>query len=370
MLTINDYIQALRSPICERIFKMEFLDENMNVTGENTANVLNGSLNIELNSNARRTCSLTFDNTRGIYIPNEDSDLWINKKFRLYTGLKINGEEWLNLRGTFVVGNPSLSSAFSSKTVSLSGHDKWDLLNGTLGGTLEDTFIIPSGSSIADAVDLVLSTAGDTMSPIVGYTDVTTPSTISRLPGNTYSEMLVELAGFMSWEVFYDTEGRLRFQPPLDFATESSVWDFSTGETTYKGATHLYEFDEIYNVVIVIGDNINSMTIKGIAEDTNIFSPFNIYKIPRKPFIITDNIIHTELFATQRAEYELKKKIALQESITVKAFPVDLINEGEIVTVEDLSCDLNRDRCQVQSISYPLRNEGEMTLTLWKERTF
>lgn len=364
------YVQALRSHICKRIFKIEFLDENMITTGERALDVLNGSLNIELNSNARRSCSLTFDNSRRMYIPNEDSEIWINKQFRLYTGLEIDGKEFLNLRGTFVIGNPSISSNFSSKTASITGLDKWKLLDGTLNGELEDTMEIPSGSSIADAVNLVLTAAGDTISPIVYATDVTTPSTIRKAPGSKYSEFLVELADFLSWEVFYDEEGRLRFQPPLDFETEPSVWDFSTDEVTYRGSDHAYEFDKVKNVVKVTGDNIDAHTIYGIAEDTNIFSPFNIYKIPRNVKNIIDNIIHTETFANQRAEYELSKLIALQESVSLKAFPIDIINEGEIITIADESCDLHRDRCQVQSIVYPLRNEGEMTMTVWKARKF
>lgn len=367
---MTEYEKHLRAPIVKRIFKIEFLDENKNVTGEQSLDVLDGSMNIDLNTNARRGCSLTFDNSEEAYTPNEDSHIWIDRMFRLYTGIMVGNEERLFLRGTFVLGNPTIASDFSAKTASIVGMDKWHLLDGTLGGIMEDAVTILYGESIADAVQGVLDMAGDDTAPIIAYTDMTVPCHINKAPGDNYASILTELAEFLSWEVFYDEGGRLRFQPPQDFETEASVWDFSTNETTYKGGSHSYEVDKVKNSVLVIGDNINEHIVKGRAQDTNIFSPFNVYRWRVNSLVITDDLIHEDIYAQQRAEYELAKVIAMQESISVNAVPVDVINEGDIVTVEDGSADLHRDRCQVRGVTFPLRSDGFMTLDLWKTRKF
>lgn len=367
-MSYDTYIQSLKSGIGQRIIRLEFLDKNNQVTGQDTYNVLDGTLSTKLDANARRNCSLVLANHKGLYTPNEDSNIWINGQFRLYTGRRINDEDYLNLRGTFIVSNPVLDSNFSNLTASIQGLDKWEKLNGTLGGIIEETYVVAAGESIYAAVKGVLQKTSDTLDPMVYPSNYVTPNPIVKEPGANYAEILIELANLYSWEVFYDIEGRLRFQPPIDPLKESAVWDFSTNEITYRGSSHSYSLDKIKNVVKVCGDNINFSTVKGIAEDTNIFSPFSIGKIGRVPHIISDDLINTVDLANQRAEYELKKLITLQESGNIKSLPIDIINEGDVITIEDKNNDFHRDRYQVQDISENLRSNGEMTLNVWKER--
>ncbi len=369
MITHQDYINALRNKAGERIMKLEFIDKYSQVVGEDSHNVIDGSINIQLHANSRRNCSLVFMNKNGEYIPNEDSNFWINRQFKLYTGLEINGQEYWNLRGTFYVSNPTLDSNFSDITATIAGLDKWARIDGTLGGKLENPLSIEVGELVTDVVRDIFTLAGETETPIIYPSNMVTPYTINKASGDTYSSVLIDLANLLSWEVFYDVDGRPRFQPPVDSKKEGSVWHFGTDEVSYHGASHTYKLDEIRNIVKVYGDNINGLLVTGIAEDQNIFSPTYVNKIGRKPEIIEDNLIYSVDLANQRAVYELGKLVSLQESVNIKCLPIDVISEGDIITIEDEDIDLHRDRFQVQTISESLRFDSEATISVWKERS-
>lgn len=370
MINYTKYIDNIKKGISQRIIKLEFLDRNGQVVGESTKDILDGSLNVKLKANSRRSCSFTFCNKDGLYIPNEDSNIWVDRQFRLYTGRRIDGEDYYNLRGTFVISNPSLSSDKSNLTASINGVDKWETLNGKLGGTFEDTFVVNEGETITTVVkSLFTDKINDALEPIIYPSNAVIDYPMVKEPGSTYDKLLTDLASMLRWDAFYDLNGHFRFQPPIDVTKEGEVWNFGTNEVTYGGSTHTYNSDDIKNVVAVYGDNINSDQVYGIAEDTNIFSPFNIYKFGRKVHVITDDIIYNNVLAMQRAEYELGNIIKLQESVNIKCLPVDIINEGDIITIEDSANDLHRDRYQVQSISEGLMSDGTLTLEVWRERT-
>lgn len=368
---MTGYIRHLKENITERIFKIEFLDKYGQVTGEDTINIISGNINTKLQANARRSCSLVFQNSEGSYVPDEDSNFWLDKQFRLYTGLKINDEEHYNLRGTFVVGNPVLASNFAEVTASIEGLDKWLMLDGTLGGTLEDAYVINKSTSIPVAVRAIFQAAGEPMMPIIHDTDAVTPNPIIKEIGDTYADMLTELAGFMSWDIFYDEMGHPRFQPPINVETQGVVWHFSDKENLYLGGTRTPHYDKLKNVVKVIGDNINNAMVVGIAEEDNILSPVSTHRLDRRiVHVVFDDIIDTVPRATIRAKYELTKLVALQNSINIKCVPVDILSEGDIITLTDSKLYLNRDRLQIQSISESLRYNGEMTIEAWQAQKF
>jgi len=247
-------------------------------------------------------------------------------------------------------------------------NDKWSLLNGDLAGTLSSDYIVPVGTNIGSVVKDIITLSGDVKSPVIIPTNVTSPYTLTIDRNSNYADLLIKLAEMISYDIFYDENGVLRFQSPTEDNIRPSIWDFSTNEVTYLGSTRRYEFNKVKNSVYVYGDNINGSQVSGLAQDNYIFSPTNVGLIGERPLVINDEIIYTNDLAQQRANYELKKSIILQEIVDVDCIPIYHLKENDIITIEDNGNGLNRDRYLIQNGNIPLKYDGTMKLNLWKFR--
>jgi hypothetical protein len=370
MATLNDFMQKLKSKTAIRIFKIEQLDANENVLNELTGKVISGDLSITDDIGSRKTANITFDNSDGALLPSDTGNIWMNKKFKISTGAVLDGgEEYYISRGIFLCSEPELSSSFDGEsTISIQFLDKFNLLNSQLGGTLENTYIIPVGTSITSAVQQLLIDAGELKPPIIEPTTEVTPFTITMEYGNTYGDILIQLAQFLSWTCYFDNEGYFRFESNTDIETSGSVWDFSTDEITYIDSKHRYEFTKVFNNVLVIGDTYNGSTVRATATDTNSTSPTRVSLIGKKTKIIEDDLIHTIDLAQQRANAELQSAISLIETTDLSCVPIDLIRGGDIVTVTDSASGLNETRFLVKSLTFPLNVDSTMSIQCWKGR--
>ena len=244
------------------------------------------------------------------------------------------------------------------------------MLDGTLGGELEAEYIVNVGTNIGVAVKAILQDAGEVKSPIISPITINTPYTLVKNPGDTYADLLIELAEMVSWEVNYDRNGYPRFQTPTNLDSTGSTWDYSTEEILYLGSQHKYEYTKIRNYIVVYGDNINGQLFRAVAQDNNAQSPTRVSLIGKRVDVITDDLIYTTSLAQQRADYELQKAIALIESVNMNSIPIDIIEGGNIITIFDESNGLYADRFLVNSVNFPLVNDGEMKLNVWKTRSF
>lgn len=370
MSTLSDFITKIKSKTATRIFKIERLDENENVIGELTSKVIRGDLSVTDDMGARRTGSISFDNTGGTLIPSDTGSIWMNNRFKISTGLIMDdGEEYYVSRGIVLCSEPELTSAYDGEaSISIQFLDKFSLLNSQLGGTLENTYIIPAGTSITDAVQQILSDANELKPAIIEPTNEVTPFTITMEYGSNYGNLLEQLANFLSWTCYYDNEGYFRFESKPDIFTEGSVWDFSTDEITYIDSRHRYEFTKVFNNILVIGDTYNGSTVRATASDTNATSPTRIARIGKKTKVIEDSLINTTDLAQQRADAELQAGISLVEATDISCIPVDIISGGDIITITDDISGLNEERFLVKSISFPLNVDGNMSIQGWKGR--
>lgn len=380
-LTINDYILSAQSNIRTHIAKIEILEEKkfpfidkycINVLDEISEDIISGS--ITLNNTPigqRRSATLTLKNDDGKYTPAYRETLWLNKMIKIYSGLKINGEDYFINKGIFVISEVQVNSQFSDKNVIITCVDKFANLDGTIAGTLASPYIIDVNTILKDAVMAVFAEAGEKELPIIEIGDISsTPIayTIAKEAGDTYSSILSDLANMISWNCFYDKNGIPRFQSPTDEQLAVSSWSFSTDEVTYLGVTHRYKFDSVKNTVVVFGDNINGELFKATSVDENAISPTRVELIGTRVKVITDENIYNDDLAQQRADYELKQAIILQESIDLQAIPIDYLDEGQIITIWDESAGLDKERYLINSISIPLLSGGNMTLNCWKTR--
>lgn len=365
------YEEGLRSHIRQNIYKIEFLDQDEITLDEIIKYEVEGNISIERKNGMRRTCNLTLDNSSGRFTPSSSGLISISNRVKIYTGLKIDNIDYYNQRGVFVLGNPRMTKNNNGeKIIVLEMYDKFALLDGTVMGTLEAEYIIPVGKPIQQAVIDLAIEAGITTPVLVYPTDMVTPYTLTISAGDTFATIFFKYAEMLTWDVFFDQYGVLRFQPPTDEDTQSPEWEFTEGDTIYLSSVHNYEWNKIRNFVAVTGDNINGNIAYATASNNNIFSDTYVGKIGKRTEVLQDEIITTDGLALLRAEYEVRLNTQIQETADVQSVPIDIINENDIVLLDDTENGFNRDRYIVNTINYPLANGQEMSINLMKARVY
>lgn len=367
-VTFQQYLNYLQtSPILRPRVKLEFLRADETVDTVITEDILSGNLVINRNNGTRRTVNVEFKNTNGYFNPDRYR-VWINKKFKLYLGYNINGEDFLLPQGVFVLDNPSYSSSPSGCTATISGSDKFILLNGETGnGIFNDIYEIPVNSNTLTAIRNLLTIFKDPKSPILQDTSTLTPYTFRKNIGDNCGDMLNEFAYMLSRNIYYDVEGRFNYKDDVDDNIKQSLHDFNYGydKYSYLGSNYEGRFADVRNVVKVIGNNNTGTNVSFTAKNTNLLSPTNIYVdgIGEKSFTPQ---FRTELSTVAQcqalAEYILKRVNALNASVTIESVPMFHLDVDEIITLTDKFYQFQKQRFLINSINIDLKIGGTMSI--------
>lgn len=369
-ITFEQYVEALKYKNRYPIAKIEWTDSNGLTTREVIGDLVDGTLTSTYTNGMRRTVSLELQNTTGDYTPtDEDGLIWFTKGFKLFTGLRINDEDYFNPQGVFVLGNPTVNHNFAERTMSLQAYDLFAKLDGTLNGILLDMYHFPVGSNAADVFRVVFNDAGLNVPVIINPTleTKTIPYTLTADLGETYADILLnKLQPAFTQDIYFDEVGNAVIDNPTQQQSAGSVWRFSAEnveETLYIGGSKTVDFNKMYNKVKVVGQQEDGTVFSGEAEDDNIFSSTFVGKIGNVTFFLEDEQIYTDDLATLRAQHELNKGIQLYEIIQISCVPLDIIKEGDIITITDIDLGLDEARCLVTSFNIPLRHDGVMDIT-------
>ena len=273
MVGFNDYLNEINKTIRTSILKVQFLRADETPLFEVVNDVSNsGTLNIQNKNGVRRSTSFDLTNFKKEYFPELDSPIWIGKKFKLWLGYRINGEDYFLPQGVFVMDDPTVNS--NSFTVGVSGIDKFAMLDGTLGGEIDSIFIINAGVSLTTAINSVMLLSNDPK-PVVIDTALgtsTLPYQIIKETGDTIGSILIELAEAFSCNIYYNEDGFLVFEKDSSDSTKGVIHVFSDGEfeTNYSNGNIQHNFSEVYNSCLVIGDNINGAIATGKVSNLSL----------------------------------------------------------------------------------------------------
>lgn len=366
----NYVLEALLSPIVSFYTKIEWLDWNESVIGDFTPYVIDGNITVDVSRNSRRNFTLRLENTSGLFIPG-GSYVNMKVKVRLKRGvLSSQGIYWWN-KGVYVLCDPESIHNKAEVEVNLNGYDKWALLDGTLGGILTETYIIPNGTLVSEAIKSLAQLAGETkfnFDPCAA----TTPYEITKDPGTTIADIITELALIPSYQIFYDIDGFLRFKPIVDANTKPILYDFSTtGEFKdfYIGGTYKPEWSKIKNYWKVIGyhDTTTGVIYSGVAEDNNPNSPTNTSPPPtgigKKAEILEDSNLTSNDLCTQRAQYELQQNLKRINRSSHTLIPCPFLVEEDCIQLEDTKNGIQKGKYEIQSIYEPFNQE--MQIETW-----
>lgn len=367
MATFQDYLAEIEKPIRESLTKVVFLRADETPLFEVTNEIsTDGSLNIQNKNGVRRSVGFGLDNFNQQFFPELDSPIWLGKKFKLYMGYRIDGEDFYLPQGVFVMDDPMVES--ETNTVQINAVDKFGLLDGSLGGELDSIFIINAGVTVNTAVRSVMLLSNDTKPIIIDSTvaSQTLPYQIIKETGDTLGSILEELALAFSCNVYYNEDGSLVFEKDISDAIKGSLYDFivEDNEVNYAGGNTRHKFREVYNACLVIGDNINGSIATGEVLNNDLLSDTSIPNIGyKRTLVIYDDIIYNSSLAIERAKYELKRAMTVGTEGSLTSVQMYHFDVDRVITITNERLNFDHKRTLINSISIPF-NMSEMSLQL------
>ena len=374
-ISMSYLTDVLKRPTIKPRFRLFVLnpDETINYEIPEEDIIINsGNFTENYQNGQRKSVNINLINIDGKYTPSINT-IWVHDRFRFDIGLEFDGQVYWFPRGIYILGNPSADHQDSDKQVSLTLVDKFAVLEGK-AGTLEATYEIPVGSDIEQAIMGILTLDNGSgypidLKPIIydrAFKGLKMPYTLSKDAGSTLGEMLLEIGTILNAEVYYNSQGNLCFininETTLD-VQKASLWDYSDEDRDYGGATANYDFENAVNEVHVVGDNINNEIFSAMAKNENPVSPLCIQRIGRRIEYINDSNIYSDDLAQQRANYELRKFGILKTTMNIQVSFNPLLFVNNLITITDKYYNLARERFLIQSISYTIGNESQMTIS-------
>lgn len=375
-LTFSDYLTLLSKGIYRQRIKLQILHySDLSIQYEIVGDIVenSGSLNVERKNGIRRTMSCSLINHTvynvGKYVPDiVNGVLSPRQPIKLYLGLADeNGNEYYISQGVFFLTDPIVTSNFAESVVDLDLSDAFSMFDGTIGGELTKTYIIPLNSNIYNVINSILQTENYYPLPCIldsQYSSQTTPYTITKEAGSgTYGDILNELALMLSANLFFNTEGQLVFQQDYNDGIKGSVFDFTTANAQYLGATNKYDYTKFYNSILVVGQNVNGVIYSAEVTNTNLMSPTSVNNIgfKRQKRIEDPNINSTQL-CIDRANFELKRAIAIQNEVSISSIPLYHLDVDQVITLTDENLGFNKERFLINGFTIPFDVGGKMTI--------
>lgn len=375
--TYSDYINYIKTETTkEPIFKIELLrqeDESVYSTLEGKIENNSGALTIALNDGIRRTVNFTIinsDNEFYSYIEN----LTINSKFALYLGFMINDEPFYIKQGVFLFDDPSITSKLSDRKIEITGSDKWVLWT----TNFETTYVIAKLETYGSIIRK-MSTLGiinDVKTPLIDplIENLQIPYAITKTVDNTPADLMLEIALALSCRIYYNTEGQLVVEKIIQDNQKSTLYKFSTSEFNYLGGKKTLKNSEIYNSVIVQGDNVQtgSPIILEVQNNdlTDKNSIPNVGRIKRK--IITDYTqgITSIALAQERGVYELRQVSVQNNLIDIDSISMYHLDVDNCVDLEDEYLTNDYDRFLIKNINIPIGSNLNSTLSGYRVNEF
>lgn len=376
----NDkYKKIVERPEVFPMYRVELLDHYEHVLGDITDNISadnSGSISINYQQGVRRTCTFTLFDNDGKFIPRVDGNLWINKKFKLYVGLKdiyTNDIYWFS-QGVYCLIDPVIDR--ESKTVTINGVDKYGFLGSETGyNQITITHVIDRNVLIKDAIEDTLmtdmgnGTVIDSITPVIDNNlwSQRMPYELSKAPASYLSDIFIELGNIMGADTYYDSDGHMRYDigtEDMSYSFKDSVWDFSDITPEYMSPSLQFTTTSVVNSVTIVGNNSNTEEFwTYTAENHNPLSPVSIENIGIKAYYEESTSVYDDSTVKDYAEYVLNQKSILQQAMSFSCPLIPHLDVNEIITITDSFYGFEEQRFIIQSITMPLDASTSMQIT-------
>ena len=292
----DDY-NILSQQIITKYIKLEILNFQYNVVDEISGNLTAMSVNIDSESDLRRSCNLTFVVTDASFDVKAGNKIWLDKFCRPWVGYEniYTGKiQWYN-QGIYLINAPSWRYNATTHELSLAGLDLASKLTGLRNGELEGIPTkIPAGSSVREAMIAAIELAGFTKQTISECKDVdgniiAVPNDIEIAQGGTVWNIVTQLRDILPrYETFFDVDGVFIYQPIPTGSGDPVIIDDTIWPNLLIDESINNDFESVKNYIEVYGRTL----------DPSYFSTNTTYSgstlsltVADYPTALTDNTI-------------------------------------------------------------------------------
>lgn len=257
----EDY-NVLKQQYIKKYIRLELLDFQYNIVDELSGNMTKCSINVDSNSDLRRSCDLGFVVTTSTFDIKSGSKLWLDKFVRPFVGyenMRTGEIQWYN-QGIYLVNNPQWSYDASTNEISMQALDLMSKLTGLRNGNLEGIpTVIAKDENVREAIISTLALGGFTK--YICEECKTNDGTIVPVPydieidvGGTVYDILAELRDIMpNYQIYFDVNGVFHYEPiPLAY-DDPVLIDDDLWPSLLISENINTDFESVKNYVEVLG---------------------------------------------------------------------------------------------------------------------
>lgn len=292
----DDY-SILSQQIITKYIKLEILNFQYNVVDEISGNLTAMSVNIDSESDLRRSCNLTFVVTDASFDVKAGNKIWLDKFCRPWVGYEniYTGKiQWYN-QGIYLINAPSWRYNATTHELSLAGLDLASKLTGLRNGELEGIPTkIPAGSSVREAMIAAIELAGFTKYTISECKDVdgniiTVPNDIEIAQGGTVWNIVTQLRDILPrYETFFDVDGVFIYQPIPTGSGDPVIIDDTIWPNLLIDESINNDFESVKNYIEVYGRTLDPSYF---STNTTYSGSTLVLTVADYPTTLTDNTI-------------------------------------------------------------------------------
>lgn len=292
----DDY-SILSQQIITKYIKLEILNFQYNVVDEISGNLTAMSVNIDSESDLRRSCNLTFVVTDASFDVKAGNKIWLDKFCRPWVGYEniYTGKiQWYN-QGIYLINAPSWRYNATTHELSLAGLDLASKLTGLRNGELEGIPTkIPAGSSVREAMIAAIELAGFTKYTISECKDVdgniiAVPNDIEIAQGGTVWNIVTQLRDILPrYETFFDVDGVFIYQPIPTGSGDPVIIDDTIWTNLLIDESINNDFESVKNYIEVYGRTLDPSYF---STNTTYSSSTLSLTVADYPTALTDNTI-------------------------------------------------------------------------------
>lgn len=257
----EDY-NVLKQQYIKKYIRLELLDFQYNIVDELSGNMTKCSINVDSNSDLRRSCDLSFVVTTSTFDIKSGQKLWLDKFVRPYVGyenMRTGEIQWYN-QGIYLVNNPQWSYNASTNEISMQALDLMSKLTGLRNGNLESIPTkIAKDENVREAIISTLALGGFTKyvceeCKTKDGTIVPVPYDIEIDVGGTVYDVLSSLRDIMpNYQIYFDVNGVFHYEPiPLAY-DDPVLIDDDLWPSLLISENINTDFESVKNYVEVLG---------------------------------------------------------------------------------------------------------------------
>ena len=323
----EDY-NVLKQQYIKKYIRLELLDFQYNIVDEMSGNMTKCSINVDSNSDLRRSCDLGFVVTTSTFDIKAGSKIFLDKMVRPYVGyenMRTGEIQWYN-QGIYLVNNPQWSYNASTNEISMQALDLMSKLTGLRNGNLEGIPTkIAKDENVREAIIKTIELGGFTKyiceeCKTKDGTIVPVPYDIEIDVGGTIYDILTGLRDIMpNYQIYFDINGVFHYEP-IPLAYDDPV---------------LIDDDLFNNVLISENINTDFESVKNYVEVLGHTWDVDYYS-PSESTTVSGGTITPTFADLKELQNDTAVGITLPSDITnVNKVTIDFLGNNDVVDIDN-----------------------------------